>query len=410
MKTIQRFFALMGSLRRKLSDSYAVMADKVSALDLRRKLGLVIIAGGLCVVVYGFVIPVYNNYLNQRRLETFREALSMLDDDYGPAGGGSGDGQGVAGLTEEQMSQMTEQQRQQIADQNKVERMAKLRNFLQEQGENIIGILTVESLNWEYAIVEGTEAVNIRSAVGHLTETEPLGGDGNCVLAGHRGGMYGDFFDDLDKLEMGALVKVQDLSGAEYVYEAYSTKVVGPKDWSITDMVKGEKTLTLMTCENNGSKRLAVACKMIELTVDEKTGEEHRETVVTTTTPKPTPTPPPTPTPTPVPTPTPGPVRDMVITGKTNEQGGWSLNLPDGTYTITYTDDHGGVEQESITVGSGVTSRVQSIRVIDSAGMVVYQGQTAEDGSWSVTLVPGRYDVELTNVFGTVTKEERIVE
>lgn len=129
------------------------------------------------------------------------------------------------------------------------------------KNQKVIGMINVPSIDVKYAIVEGSNRANIAVAIGHMKGTASLGGDGNCVLAGHNGGIYGKFFKNLNKLKNGAEVKVIDEYGDEYVYKVYESFKVKPADVYVTDNMEGQ-ILTLITCQDNGKNRLVVRCKV----------------------------------------------------------------------------------------------------------------------------------------------------
>lgn len=135
--------------------------------------------------------------------------------------------------------------------------------------QEILGLITCEKLGIKFVVVEGATRDNIRATIGHITGTAGLGGDGNCVLAGHRGGYYGEFFKNIDKLEKGDTVVLTDLYNHSYIYKVYKQQVVEATDLWICDRVKGEDTLTLLSCEDNGKRRRIVRCRL------EKKMEEH---------------------------------------------------------------------------------------------------------------------------------------
>ncbi len=130
--------------------------------------------------------------------------------------------------------------------------------------QNIYGIIEIPSLDVRYAIVQGTETTNLRSAVGHMTEGVDAGQEGNCIIAGHRGGYYGTFFKDIDKLENGAEILVTDLESNTYTYVVYEQKWIKPYDWFELDGIPGEKTLTLLSCEEEGELRIIVRARIVE--------------------------------------------------------------------------------------------------------------------------------------------------
>lgn len=130
--------------------------------------------------------------------------------------------------------------------------------------QKILGKITCEKINMEFVVVEGASRDNIRASIGHITGTAGMGGDGNCVLAGHRGGYYGVFFKNIDQLEAGDQVVLTDIYDRNYTYEVYKQFVVEPTELWICDRIDGENTLTLLSCEDHGKRRLIVRCRLTE--------------------------------------------------------------------------------------------------------------------------------------------------
>ncbi len=125
--------------------------------------------------------------------------------------------------------------------------------------QQVVGIISIDKLGIKFAIVEGTSRWNISAAIGHMTGTADIGETGNCVLAGHRGGVYGEFFKNIDKLQQGDKIVLKDLYGGEYSYIVYDSYVVEPNDLSVKDSDKEHDSIvTLISCENHGKQRLIV--------------------------------------------------------------------------------------------------------------------------------------------------------
>lgn len=130
--------------------------------------------------------------------------------------------------------------------------------------QKVYGIIEIPKIDVNFVVVVGTEQSNLRCAIGHMTGTAHIGQKGNCVLAGHRGGIYGSFFRNIDQLENGAEVKVINMRKETYTYEVYDQFVVNPDDMSVTEDIEDETTLTLISCEDNGTTRLIVRCRLKE--------------------------------------------------------------------------------------------------------------------------------------------------
>lgn len=90
----------------------------------------------------------------------------------------------------------------------------------------------------------------------------------NTYIAGHRLGypVSGSFlaFYDLDVLEKGDEITVEDADGKVYRYRVYRELIVNPSDLSITQPVPGRDVLTLQTCTlPDYSQRLIVQAEKV---------------------------------------------------------------------------------------------------------------------------------------------------
>ncbi len=129
-------------------------------------------------------------------------------------------------------------------------------------GQRCIGIITIDKINLVYAIVEGVENYNISNAIGHFPKSVGIGKEGNCALAGHRGGYRGKFFKELYKLVSGDEVVITDINGLEYTYKVYESFIVDPTDtYVVKDLGISGKILTMITCTEGGKQRLVVRAK-----------------------------------------------------------------------------------------------------------------------------------------------------
>lgn len=84
---------------------------------------------------------------------------------------------------------------------------------------DVIAILEIESLEIRYPVVEGCSSSDLNKAIGHMSETAMVGSAGNCVLCGHNGSRYGEFFTKLNQIELGDMVTLLDTSGELHSYE-----------------------------------------------------------------------------------------------------------------------------------------------------------------------------------------------
>jgi sortase A len=124
---------------------------------------------------------------------------------------------------------------------------------------DVIAILEIESIGIRYPVVEGCSSSVLNKAIGHISETATIGGTGNCVLCGHNGSRYGEFFTKLNQVEAGDVVTLLDTDGVLHSYEVTESFVVDPYDNSIKTQGDTEE-LTLFTCAERGTKRFVVKC------------------------------------------------------------------------------------------------------------------------------------------------------
>ncbi len=66
--------------------------------------------------------------------------------------------------------------------------------------ENVIGIIEIETIDIRLPIMERTSDGDIAYAIGHMSETFPIGTVGNCMLADHNGSRNGVLFTNLNQL------------------------------------------------------------------------------------------------------------------------------------------------------------------------------------------------------------------
>ncbi len=112
------------------------------------------------------------------------------------------------------------------------------------------------------------EALGDHAAI-HLKGTGfPWQEETNVYLAGHRLGYPGTdsflAFWDLNNLESGDEIYVEDADGAEYTYRVFRSFVVDPTDISVAETLPGRNVVTLQTCTlPDYSQRLIVQAELI---------------------------------------------------------------------------------------------------------------------------------------------------
>jgi sortase A len=122
--------------------------------------------------------------------------------------------------------------------------------------------------DWEWAVVEGTDAPALELGPGHYPGTPMPGEMGNAAIAAHRAG-HGDPFIDFDDLRDGDAVEVTQ-GDTTWVYRVVREPwIVAADAHHVLDPLPGRK-LTLTTCwpKYGSAKRLIAVAELDEVVVD----------------------------------------------------------------------------------------------------------------------------------------------
>ena len=148
----------------------------------------------------------------------------------------------------------TEKDKQQISDiielysdDNVQERLADEENSITEDllmhidGEDVIGVIKIDKINFEGLVCEGTSLDTLAKAVGHF-ESSPYF-DGNVCLAAHNSN---NFWAELHTLQVGDKITYVSFLGTR-TYKVSSLEQISETDWSkLSDT--NSNILTLITC------------------------------------------------------------------------------------------------------------------------------------------------------------------
>ncbi len=105
-----------------------------------------------------------------------------------------------------------------------------------------LAILTIDKLNIQVPVYNGTEEVNLNRGVGRIKGTARIRGGGNLGIAGHRDG----FFRPLKDIVVGDSMELMTSTGVVN-YKVTSIDIVDPDDVSVLAPTK-KTTITLVTC------------------------------------------------------------------------------------------------------------------------------------------------------------------
>jgi len=130
--------------------------------------------------------------------------------------------------------------------------------------DGIIGFLKIEKMGIELPLYLGATQEHLALGAAQLTETSyPVGGiHTNCVIAAHRGYSKTAMFRDIEQLETGDEVILENFRET-LRYEVFEIAVVDPTETDRLLIRPGEDLLTLLTCHPYGSnaKRYLVYCR-----------------------------------------------------------------------------------------------------------------------------------------------------
>ena len=115
---------------------------------------------------------------------------------------------------------------------------------LKIDGENVLGVITIEKINFEGLVYKGTSVETLDKGVGHIESSPYL--NGNVCLAAHN---TKELWGNLHTLQNGDKIKyVSFLGTKEYIVD--NIVEISETDWSLLQDTE-ENKLTLITCIKN---------------------------------------------------------------------------------------------------------------------------------------------------------------
>ena len=132
---------------------------------------------------------------------------------------------------------------------------------------NVIGFISIPKMDIELPILLGANNENMRLGAVHLTETSyPIGGvNTNCVIAAHRGYSKAAMFRDIEALEIGDEIYIENFRET-LVYRVVELRVIYPTDINQLLIQEGRDLVTLITCHpyRHNYQRYVVFCERAE--------------------------------------------------------------------------------------------------------------------------------------------------
>lgn len=129
---------------------------------------------------------------------------------------------------------------------------------------NAVATITIPKMELKMPIYLGATKENMSRGIVNLGNTSlPIGGKNtNCVLAGHRGYRGAAFFRNIEDLQIGDEIII-DNYWEQLKYNVYEIKVIYPTESEQVLIQEGKDMLTLITCHpyRNNYQRYVVYCR-----------------------------------------------------------------------------------------------------------------------------------------------------
>jgi len=131
--------------------------------------------------------------------------------------------------------------------------------------DETFGIIYIPKLEVTLPLYLGASDENMANGAAVLGQTSvPIGGvNANSVIAGHRGWNGYPYFLNLDELQSGDLVYIDNV-WTLMKYEVVDIQVISPDDVDAIKIQEGRDLVTLLTCHppnTGGMQRLLVFCE-----------------------------------------------------------------------------------------------------------------------------------------------------
>jgi len=126
----------------------------------------------------------------------------------------------------------------------------------------VIGSIIVPSVEMQLPILKGVGNAVLAAGAGTMKPDQQLG-QGNYALAGHYFENKDILFSPLYKAQVGDRIYVTDMTDV-YEYQLATKKIIAATDIYILNDIPDQTLLTLITCAEKGSKRLAIQANFVQ--------------------------------------------------------------------------------------------------------------------------------------------------
>ena len=205
----------------------------------------VIFLCGLSLFLYPTVSNLYNQHLNNKLIEEYKEAFSST--------------------TPEEFNEAMKNAVAFNENRGNEEKLKELgltyENVLNAADNGVMGYIEIPKISVSLIIYHTIEENVLQKGIGHVPETHlPVGGKNtHCVLAGHTGLPSAKLLTNIDHLKVGDRFYIHVLNEV-LEYKIDDVSVVEPDEVSRLTVLSGKDCVTLVTCTPYGvnSHRLLV--------------------------------------------------------------------------------------------------------------------------------------------------------
>lgn len=136
----------------------------------------------------------------------------------------------------------------------------------------VVGGISIPSVNLNVPIGKGTSKYTLALTAGTMKKGQVMG-EGNYSLAGHHMKRKDLLFSPLFQVELKAPVYLTDFEHI-YTYQIDEQRTIEATEVDVINDMENEKLLTLITCEDNGERRLMTRAHFInKIPIEEATAE-----------------------------------------------------------------------------------------------------------------------------------------
>lgn len=233
--------------------------------------GLVFIVASLCFVLYPTVSNAVNNYFSAATINNYTTSLDNISvadrADYFSA----------ADKYNKNLREMVNGFS--YSTDSLIDGYDDILNF----GDGLIGYIEIKTIDVKLPIYHGDTDKVLEKGVAHIPNTAfPTGGVGNhSVLSAHTGFPTQVFFDNLNEVEIGDIIKVSVLDET-LTYKVTAKNIVEPTDISLLSVDDSKDLLSLITCYPYGvnSHRLIVTAEYADKSDESNITVQDTDTIL----------------------------------------------------------------------------------------------------------------------------------